>query len=129
MYSFGVKSLNLLNNPQLNPTLRLLMIEAIKDSPLDFTILETVRTIERQRELVKQGKSQTNKSRHIPSTNVSGYAEAVDIAPYPINWEDINRFNKLADHIQKKAKQLNIPITWGGQWKSLVDRPHYELKR
>lgn len=129
MYSFGVKSLNLLNNPQLSPTLRLLMIEAIKDSPIDFTIIETVRTVERQRELVKQGKSQTNKSRHIPSSNVSGYAEAVDIAPYPINWEDINRFNKLADHIQKKAKQLNIPITWGGQWKTLVDRPHYELKR
>ena len=129
MYSFSAKSFNLLNNPLFSPTLRLLMIEAIKDSPLDFTILETVRTVERQRELVKQRKSQTNKSRHIPSSNVSGYAEAVDIAPYPIDWKDLNRFRKLSEHILKKAKQLNIPITWGGTWKTLVDMPHYELKR
>ncbi len=129
MYSFSTKSFNLLNNPLLSPTLRLLMIEAIKDSPIDFTIIETVRTNERQRELVRQGKSQTNKSRHLPSSNISGYGEAVDIAPYPIDWNDLNRFRKLSEHILKKAKQLNIPITWGGNWKTLVDMPHYELKR
>ena len=69
------------------------------------------------------------KSRHIPETNASGYAEAVDIAPYPIDWNDLNRFRKLSEHILKKAKQLNIPITWGGNFKTLVDMPHYELKR
>lgn len=129
MYSFSVKSLNLLNHPQFSPTLRLLLMEAIKDTPIDFTILETVRTIERQKQLKAQKKSQTLKSRHIPSSNISGYSEAADIAPYPIDWNDINRFKKLSDHIFKKANQLNIPIAWGGNWKTLVDMPHYELKR
>lgn len=129
MYSFSVKSLNLLNNPKFSPTLRLLLMEAIKDSPIDFTIIETVRTLEKQKEYFKKGATKTLKSRHIPKTNISGYCEAVDIAPYPINWNDINRFNKLSEHILKKAEQLNIPITWGGTWKTIVDRPHYELKR
>ena len=129
MYSFSVKSLNLLNHPKFSPTLRLLMIEAIKDSPLDFTITETVRTLERQKELYAAGKSRTLKSRHIPQTNISGYGEACDIAPYPVDYKDLNRFRKLSEHILKKAQQLNIPITWGGTWKTLVDMPHYELKR
>ena len=129
MYCFSVKSLNLLNNPNFSPTLRLLMTEAIKDSPLDFTVIETVRTREKQIEYIKKGTSKTMKSRHIPQTNASGYAEAVDIAPYPIDWNDTKRFDKLAEHIKKKAKQLNIPITWGGDWKTLIDKPHYELKR
>ena len=129
MYSFSVKSLNLLNEPKFSPTLRLLLMEAIKDSPIDFTVLETVRTLEKQKEYYAKGTTKTLKSRHIPNTNKSGYSEAADIAPYPINWNDINRFRKLSEHILKKAEQLNIPITWGGNFKTLVDMPHYELKR
>jgi len=129
MYSFSVKSLNLLNNPKFSPSLRLLLMEAIKDSPIDFTVLETVRTLEKQKEYYAKGTTKTLKSRHIPSTNKSGYSEAADIAPYPVDWQDLNRFRKLAEHIFKKAEQLNIPITWGGTFKTLVDMPHYELKR
>ena len=129
MYSFSVKSLNLLNNPKLNPSLRTLFMEAIKDAPLDFTIIETVRTKEKQLEYVTKGASKTMRSRHIPETNSSGFCEAVDAAPYPIDWNDKERFKKLAAHILKKANQLNIPITWGGNFKTLVDMPHYELKR
>lgn len=129
MYSFSVKSLNLLNNPKFSPTLRLLLMEAIKDSPIDFTVIETVRTIEKQKEYLAKGTTKTLKSRHIPDTNKSGYSEAADIAPYPLNWQDLNRFKKLSEHIKKKANQLGIPITWGGDWKSLVDMPHYEIKR
>ena len=83
----------------------------------------------RMRPAMIVGNSKTMKSRHIPSSNKSGLCEAVDIAPYPIDWNDTKRFDKLAEHIKKKAKQLNIPITWGGDWKTLVDMPHYELKR
>ena len=129
MYSFSVKSLNLLNHPKFSPTLRLLLMEAIKDSPIDFTILETVRTIERQKEYFAKGTTKTLKSRHIPNVNKSGFSEAVDISPYPCDWSDLNRFRKLSEHILKKAEQLDIPITWGGNWKTLIDMPHYELKR
>lgn len=129
MYTFSVKSLNLINHPKFSPTLRLLLTEAIKDSPIDFTVIETVRTLEKQKEYYAKGTTKTLKSRHIPDTNKSGYSEAVDIAPYPIDWKDLSRFRKLSEHILKKANQLGIPITWGGTWKTLVDMPHYELKR
>lgn len=128
MFKFGSKSLKLINNAKLHPKLKQLLNEAIKTSPLDFTVIETVRTIEQQRINVAKGVSKTLKSRHIPSTNKSGLCEAVDIAPYPINWKDIKSFLRLSEHIKNVAKQLNINITYGGDWKSFKDYPHYELK-
>lgn len=127
-FKFGAKSLKLLNNAKLHPKLRHLMNEAIKTSPIDFTIIETVRTIEQQIINVAKGVSKTMKSKHIPSTNKSGLCEAVDIAPYPIDWNNIARFKQLAEHIKLTAKQLNIPIEYGGDWKTLKDYPHWQLK-
>ena len=127
-YSFGRKSLEKINNPKVHPRIRELMIEAIATSPIDFTVIETVRTVEQQKINVAKGVSKTMKSRHIPSSNKSGYCEAVDIAPYPINWSNKGRFITLANHIKATAKKMGIQITWGGDWKTLVDMPHYELK-
>lgn len=129
MYKFSKKSLERINNPLFSPKLRLLMTESIKDSPIDFTVLETVRTLEKQKEYIEKGTSKTLKSRHIPSCNKSGLCEAIDIVPYPVDWNDTKRFDLLAEHIKKKAKELNIPIIWGGDWKTLIDKPHYELKK
>lgn len=129
MFSFSVKSWNLLNQDKVHPDIRRLMVEAIKDSPIDFTVIETVRTKQKQLENIKKKVSKTLNSRHIPECNKSGLCEAVDIAPYPINWKDLSRFRKLSEHIKKKAKELNIPITWGGDFKNFFDGPHYELKR
>ena len=128
MYSFSKKSLEKVNNPKLHPRLRELLIEAIATSPIDFTVIETVRTVEQQKINVAKGVSKTMRSRHIPSTNKSGLCEAVDIAPYPINWQNIGRFKTLAGHIKATAKKMNISITWGGDWTSFKDYPHYELK-
>ncbi len=128
MFKFGSKSLKLINNAKLHPKLKLLLTEAIKTSPIDFTVIETVRTIEQQKINVAKGVSKTMKSRHIPSTNKSGLCEAVDIAPYPINWKDIKSFIKLSEHIKNVAKTLGIGITYGGDWKTFKDYPHYELK-
>lgn len=69
----------------------------------------------------------TLKSRHIPSTNKSGMCEAVDIAPYPIDWKDLKRFKMLSEHIKKVARILNIQVAWGGDWKTFKDYPHWEL--
>ena len=129
MFSFSVKSWNLLNQEKVHPDIRRLMVEAIKDSPIDFTVIETVRTKQKQLENIKKKVSKTLNSRHIPECNKSGLCEAVDICPYPVNWKDLSRFRKLAEHIKKKAKELNIPITWGGDFKNFFDGPHYELKR
>lgn len=128
MFKFGAKSLKLINHTKFHPKLKLLLTEAIKTSPIDFTVIETVRTIEQQRIYVAKGTSKTLKSRHIPSTNKSGLCEAFDIAPYPINWKDIKRFIQLSEHIKATAKKLNISIEYGGDWKSFKDYPHYQLK-
>ena len=100
------------------------MEEAIKESPLDFSITEGVRTLERQKELFEAGKSQTMNSRHL-----KGFA--VDIAVLvdgKITWE-FSKYQIVADHIKKVAKNLNIPIVWGGDWVSFKDGPHFELHR
>lgn len=128
MYYFSKKSLEKVNNPRLHPRLRELLIQAISTSPIDFTVIETVRTVEQQKINVAKGVSKTMRSRHIPSTNKSGYCEAFDIAPYPINWKDTKRFKQLSEHILATAQKMNLKITWGGTWKTLVDMPHYELK-
>ena len=128
MFKFSKKSLEKVNNPKLHPRLRELLIQAIATSPIDFTVIETVRTVEMQKLYVKTKVSKTMRSRHIPSTNKSGYCEAFDIAPYPINWKDTKRFKQLSEHILATAQKMNLKITWGGTWKTLVDMPHYEIK-
>lgn len=130
MYLFSKKSLEKLNNPKVHPKIKQLMLVAIKTSPIDFTIIETVRTIEQQKLNVAKGVSKTLKSRHIPDTNKSGLCEAIDIAPCNpiIDWKDIERFKLLSKHIKQIANALKIPITWGGDWKTFKDYPHYELK-
>lgn len=129
MYKFGKKSLERLNNKQFHPTLRQLMEKAIITSPLDFTVIETVRTKEQQTLNVKKGVSKTMESRHLPEVNKSGYSEAVDIAPYPIDWSNIERFKQLAKHIKKTAVSMGIKVEWGGDWKTFKDYPHWQLKK
>lgn len=100
------------------------MQEAIKESPLDFGITEGLRTLERQKELFEAGKSQTMNSRHLRGL-------AVDIAIFiegKLNW-DFPNYKLVADHIKEVAKDLDIPITWGGDWISFKDGPHFELDR
>ena len=120
MYSFSQRSNDRLKG--VHPKLVQVMQEAIKKSPLDFSITEGVRSVERQKELFESGKSQTMRSRHI-----SGHA--VDIAVLvdgKITW-DFSKYQIVADHIKTVAKSLNIPIEWGGDWTSFKDGPHFQL--
>ena len=122
MYSFSQRSKDRLKG--VHPDLVKVMQEAIKESPLDFGITEGVRTLERQKELFEAGKSQTMNSRHL-----KGFA--VDIAVLvdgKITWE-FPKYQIVADHIKKVAKDLGIPIVWGGDWISFKDGPHFELHR
>ena len=122
MYSFGTKSSEKL--AQVHPDLQRVFNEAIKNSPLDFSITEGLRTIERQKELFSAGKSQTMRSRHLTG-------KAVDIAVLVngvITW-DFSKYQIVADHIKKVAKELKIDIVWGGDWQSFRDGPHFELHR
>lgn len=118
-----------------HPLLRKLMVEASLDCPVHFEIGETARTPARQRELVRAGASTILNSRHIakephhPWYGTEKVSHAVDIVCYiegRVRW-DWPLYYKAAEHIKQVAKKLNITITWGGDWKSLKDGPHFEL--
>jgi peptidoglycan L-alanyl-D-glutamate endopeptidase CwlK len=53
---------------------------------------------------------------------------AVDIVPYPIVWDDLDRFYRLATWIFKAAQYEQVPIHWGGHWTKFKDYPHWEIK-
>jgi|TARA_R110000796_G_scaffold103642_3_gene213074 peptidoglycan L-alanyl-D-glutamate endopeptidase CwlK len=95
---------------------------AIELTEVDFAVIEGIRHISRQRELLKAGKSTTLNSRHLTG-------HAVDMVPYPVDWEDLERFELMAKAMKSAAKELDISIVWGGDWKSFYDAPHFELDR
>ena len=107
MPKFGKRSKDRLKG--VNPKLVNILNELIKI--MDVTIIEGLRTEERQKELLAQGKSKTKYSKHLEG-------KAVDLAPYPIDWEDRERFHYMGGMLRGIAKQLNINIRWGGDWDS-----------
>lgn len=126
-FKFSQRSLN--NLKGIHPNMVRLMNEAIKTAPIDFVITEGVRTAQRQQELFKQGRSKCDgikkKSNHQVKSDGFGYA--VDLYPLPVDYNNKQAFKTLAGHIKQVANRLNIKISWGGDWKSFVDMPHYEL--
>lgn len=126
----------------VHPDLVRLMEAAIIDSPVDFTITEGVRTTARQQALYAQGRTAPgtkvtnadgvkNKSNH--QAKADGYGHAVDLYPFVDGKLRINEpyvvynLRLIANHIKAKAKQLGIKLTWGGDWKSPYDPPHFEI--
>ena len=55
------------------------------------------------------------------------YSLAVDVGPWPLDWEDINEFHHLGGRVLQAASDLGIQLIWGGNWESFKDYPHYEL--
>lgn len=100
----------------------------------DFTVLEGFRTNARQDDLFRQGKS---KLRGGESKHNSNPSIAVDIAPYPIDWNNTKRFFLLSGFMFQAAAQLGIKLRWGGDWsgdwihtdQSFHDLPHFEIVR
>ena len=119
-YKLGTRSLQNLSG--VNPDMVAVVSKAIEITEVYFTVIEGIRNINRQRELVKAGKSTTLNSRHLTG-------HAVDMVPYPVDWEDIDRFELMAEAMKEAAEELDIPIVWGGDWKSFYDAPHFELDR
>ncbi len=107
MYKFGKRSKERLKG--VHPKLVNVLNELIKI--MDVTIIEGLRSEERQKELLEQGKTKTKFSKHIKG-------KAVDLAPYPIDWEDRERFHYMGGMIRGIGKQLHTDIRWGGDWDS-----------
>jgi len=118
-YTLGQRSLQNLSG--VHPDLVAVVKRAIKITEQDFSVIEGVRNIDRQRQLVKSGASQTMNSRHLTG-------HAVDIAPYPLSW-DWPKFYPIEDAMKKAAEELEVDLEWGGDWRSFKDGPHWQLSR
>ena len=122
MYKLGPRSEMRLKG--VHPDLVRVVHRAIEITTVDFTVLEGLRDPMRQKKLVDAGASQTLNSRHITG-------HAVDLGAWvddQVDWSwplyhDIARVMKTA------AKELNVPIVWGGDWVNFKDGPHFELPR
>ena len=93
-------------------------------SEVPFRITEGIRTHARQADLVKAGASRTMNSRHLTG-------HAVDVVPMiggKPRW-DWPPFYQIADAFKEAAKDLGVPIVWGGDWRTFKDGPHFELDR
>ncbi len=108
----------------VHPDLVKIVNAVAADSPLDFFIIQGVRTEAEQLLNVQAGKSQTMNSRHI-------HGFAVDFGVRlngALTWEH-KYYEQLAAVFLARAASLNIPIVYGGAWKTLKDYDHVELNR
>lgn len=90
----------------------------------NFVVTEGVRSMDKQAELYAKGASQTMNSRHLTG-------HAVDLAVKvgnEVRW-DWPLYFRLGAVMKSCARDLKIPIVWGGDWATFRDGPHYELDR
>jgi peptidoglycan L-alanyl-D-glutamate endopeptidase CwlK len=140
-YKLGTRSLKSLDG--VHPTLIQVVQKSITDSPVDFTIVEGVRTLVRQRELYAQGRTKAgkivtnadgvrNKSNH--QARQDGYGYAIDLYPFfngqvQVSHKDtIPCLKRITDHIKATAKTMCVAIECGIDWRSPYDPPHIQLK-
>lgn len=121
-FTLSVKSEERLRG--VHPDLQRVVRRALTLTPIDFVVIEGLRTLERQRYLLAKGATQTLKSRHLTG-------HAVDIAPLvdgKASW-DWTHYHPLAAAMKNAAKAEGVPIEWGGDWKTLKDGPHWQLPK
>ena len=141
MYKFGNRSKSKLST--CHKDIQLIMNEAIKITNVDFGIAEGYRSIEKQQQYFKEGKSKIDgvnkKGKHNYSPSL-----AVDIYPYFENgakWDN-EHLSYLSGIIHAVSEMLltdgkiSHKVRWGGNWdmdgvilidQSFDDRPHFEL--
>ena len=129
MPKFGARSKNALHS--CDERLIKVFDEVIKT--VDCSVLEGHRGQSKQDKYYEEGKSKVKypSGRHnkLPSM-------AVDVAPYPIDWDDRERFHLFAGFVLGIAKSMGINLRWGGDWNQnwfvddnkFDDFPHFELK-
>ena len=147
-YNFSEQSLRLFKN--VHPDLIKIMKAAITNSPYDFRITAGARTAQEQNALYQIGRTRAGnkvtdcdgyKSKSNHQIKADGYGYAVDIficGKYDEQGKyikfnttegyDFKKLKTVADHIKKIAKEKNINVEWGGDWKGGWDSPHFELK-
>ena len=150
---FVLSKLSLSRLEGVNPALVKVVKRAIEITPQDFMVVEGVRSKEQC--YINYGKGRTVAqctAKGVPakyaqpklakvtwlnnplsSKHVSG--KAVDLVPYPVNWNDLTKFDQVAKAMFAAAKELGVSIRWGADWdndgnyreKGEYDSPHFEL--
>ena len=109
----------------VNPDLVRVIQRAAAITTMPFTVLEGLRTLDRQEKLIEQGASKTLDSRHLTG-------HAVDIAPLDdagkVSWH-WPLYHRLAVIIKRAAQDEGVPVEWGGDWKRFKDGPHWQLPK
>jgi peptidoglycan L-alanyl-D-glutamate endopeptidase CwlK len=106
----------------VHPDLVRVVERAAKDGT-KFRIIEGLRTMDRQSELVRAGRSQTMRSRHLTG-------HAVDLAALDeagrVTWAR-PAYEALASQVKAAAAAEGVTVEWGGDWRSFFDGPHFQL--
>jgi len=139
MYRFSGRSLE--NLTGVHPKLVSVVKSCMDMQVMDFSVVEGVRTKERQKQFYDGGKSKTLKSKHLIQSD--GYGHAVDLYPYPINMKEVNkgnakeiaRFGVLSGVMLSCAKMHGVEIINGMDWNgdgetldhNFFDAPHFQI--
>ena len=99
---------------------------------VDCSVIEGHRSKERQNKLYEEGKT---KVRYPDGRHNASPSRAADVVPYPIDWNDRERFHLFAGFVIGIAKSMGIKLRWGGDWNmnwevddnKFDDFPHFEL--
>ncbi len=116
-FFFGARSRSELIG--VHPDLVEVVKAAILVTPIDFTVLDGVRTDAQQREYVRTGASHTLRSKHLRQKD--GYGHAVDLVPYvngKLRWE-LPLCIKIAQTMAMVSVNLGVSLVWGGGWDRL----------
>ncbi|HAU5699529.1 TPA: M15 family peptidase [Citrobacter freundii] len=125
-FRFSQRSEGNLNG--VNPNLVKVIRRALELTPVDFIVIEGLRTQARQKELVATGKSQTMNSRHLTGN-------AVDIIPVNTTW-NIEEFKPLLKAVKQAGDEQGLKLRFGINWKDdpslpietkFIDAPHIEI--
>lgn len=106
----------------VHPDLVRIVKTAIDITEVDFVVLEGLRTVNRQKKLFNAGATKTMNSRHLTG-------HAVDLGAWvdgTVRW-DWPLYHHIAHAMKKAAGYHSTRITWGGDWQSFPDGPHFEL--
>ena len=127
MYKFSEVSESRLRG--CHPDLVDLVMSVMAMQVMDFSVLCGYRDKDAQDDAVKRGCSRDPwpMSHHNAKPSL-----AVDLAAYPIdNFDEDNtrRTYLLAGLVLARAKEMGLPVYWGGDWKSFQDIYHFQLPR
>lgn len=120
MAKFGKRSLT--NIAQCDERLQLIAAQLIEE--MDVAVICGHRNKVDQDRAYNTGKSRLRwpNSKHNKKPSL-----AMDVVPWPLDWNNMSRFQEMCKRTERIAKELGIKIRLGRDFKGLVDMPHIEL--